>query len=99
MEPNRHDPVSQPLGTPALAFGEPEKSAQTVSVHADRAPTAAAGVPAHDSPVDIDDYDRIQGNVPLAEPVEEVVDRIAAIVDRRLGSLRIHSLKTATSAT
>ena len=25
MEPHRHDPVSQPRWTPALAFGEPEK--------------------------------------------------------------------------
>ncbi len=85
MEPHRHDPVSQPPCTPAMAFGEPEKSAQTLPVNADRAPTAAAAVPAHDSPVDVGDNDRIQGNAPLAEPVEEAVNRMATIADRRLG--------------
>ena len=73
MGPRRHDPVSQSRSTPALAFGEPEKSAQALRVTTNGAPTSAAGAPAHDGPVDIGDSDHPR-------------------------SLRIHSLKTATSA-
>ena len=45
-------------------------------------PAEIAGVPARDSPIDVGDSDRSQGNAPFVEPIEEAVDRSTAAMHR-----------------
>ena len=82
MEPRRHDPVCHPGRAPALAFGEPEKSAKTLRVVVDRDPAIAAGVPARDRLIDVGHRDRSQGDSALVQPIEEAIDRAAATSNR-----------------